>query len=116
MKKIFKLTYLPLLIILLNFSANISLYSQEIVFERTDVEGIRADFVTATYIFGIDLRIENIENCGNIAFELRHNLTDYVKFDGYRFSEDWQNDFGKGITIAKEYVDSDGNEIGREHV
>ena len=58
---------------LLLFLLNYTLTPQSIRFERTDVEGRNARFVTATYSFGIDIRIDDIEHCSNVAFELTHN-------------------------------------------
>ena len=73
-----------------NFTkSNLQLKSQVITFERTDVEGKRADFVTATFTFGIDIRLDSIDNCSNVAFELVHNKTNYIKYSEMKISEDW---------------------------
>ena len=70
-------------------------------FERTDVEGKSANFVTATYSFGIDIIIDSLEHCSNVSFELYHNQTRYVKFSEYYRSEDWliNDDWSQVITI-----------------
>jgi hypothetical protein len=75
-------------IILISLVASYFATAQVIRFERTDVDGPNANFVTATYSFGINIRIDNIEHCSNVAFELSHNQTHHVKLDGFEWSED----------------------------
>lgn len=73
------------------FTLLLNAYSQVVSFERTDVEGVRADFITATFTFGIDIRLDSIENCSNVAFELIHNKTNYIKYSEMKVSDDWGN-------------------------
>ncbi len=80
--------YIQISLILLAIACN-QLFSQTISFERTDVEGKRANFVTATFSFGIDIRIDSIAHCSNVAFELSHNKTSCIKYSGMKISEDW---------------------------
>lgn len=87
-----------ILVILLSILFSSKIFTQVITFERTDVEGKKADFVTATYSFGIDIRIDSIKNCSNVAFELSYNQVKYVKFSEYNISEDWNG----GVTLVVE--------------
>ena len=64
-------------------------YSQTIFFDRTEVDALNANFVTAQHIFEIDIRLEGINHCSNVAFHLRHNLAEYVKYDGMNKSPAW---------------------------
>ena len=66
--------------LLLTYQSN----SQSIELLRTDVDSSRSDFVTATYIFGIDVQITDIEGCTGAAFELHYNQIDYVAFSEWR--------------------------------
>jgi len=98
--------YIVILFILLQLTA---LAIPTIRFERTDVEGKSANFVTATYSFGIDIIIDSLEHCSNVTFELYHNQTKYVKYDYHLRSEDWliNNDWSQVVTIIdKNSVDS----------
>lgn len=64
--------------------------AQSIKIVRTDVDSSRKNIVTATYLFGFDIYADDVDDCNGVAFELRYNQTEYVKFSG------WQNgDFGE---------------------
>lgn len=77
-----------LLIILSIIISNFS-NAQSIEIVRTDVDTSRTNIVTATYLFGFDVYAKDVDLCNGVAFELRFNQTEYVKFSG------WQNgDFG----------------------
>ena len=65
------------------------LFSQSIRFERTDVEGKNANFITATYEFGIDIYIDDIDHCSNVAFELFHNQVEHIQLSHFEKSTDW---------------------------
>jgi len=95
-----KITTLLVLLFAL-FSANLS--AQIITFERTDVKGNDAGFVTATKIFSFNIKIEDAENCSNVAFELSHNLAQYVQYDEFQKSEDWRDELGKCGTLKPIY-------------
>ncbi|MDR0926573.1 MAG: dockerin type I domain-containing protein [Ignavibacteria bacterium] len=87
--------------LLMAFICLASINAQVIRFERTDVDSKDANYVTATYSFGIDIRIDSIANCSNVSFELAYNRVNYVKFSEYSKSEDWniKNDWSKVVTI-----------------
>jgi len=55
-------------------------WAQELNFVRKDVDTSRAKFVTATYLFSLDIVADNLENCTNVTFELRYNKTQFIKF------------------------------------
>ncbi len=59
-------------------------FSQSLKFVRTDVDSSRDKFVTATYIFGMDIYAEDVENCTNVTFELRYNQTRFVRFSEWK--------------------------------
>jgi hypothetical protein len=75
-------------IILISLVASYFATAQVIRFERTDVDGKNANFVTAKYSFSIDIRVDSLNNCSNVAFELTHNQIRHVEMDGYERSED----------------------------
>lgn len=56
--------------------------AQRIEIVRTDVDSTRSNFVTATYNFGVDIYIQDVEDCNGASFELLFNQTDYVIFSG----------------------------------
>ncbi len=58
--------------------------AQRLTFQRADVDSNRSNFITATYIFGIDIYAEDVEHCSNVAFELRFNQTRFVKFSEWK--------------------------------
>jgi len=78
------------------------LAAPSIRFERTDVEEKNANFVTATYSFGINIILDSLEYCSNVSFELYHNQTRHIKFSDYNRSEDWliNNDWSQVVTIV----------------
>ena len=105
-KVIRSIKYVIILSVLMQF---IAFATPTIRFERTDVEGKSADFVTATYSFGIDIIVDSLEHCSNVTFELYHNQTQYVKYDYHLRSEDWliNDDWSQVVTIIdKNSVDS----------
>lgn len=83
-----------ILIILVLLFANLDIYSQNIRLVRTDVDSTRKDFVTATYMFGYDVVIENLENCNNASFQLKFDNSQYIKYSGAML-----NDFKDSGTV-----------------
>ncbi len=90
--------YIFFFLISLSFLA----YSQTLKFVRTDVEKARENFVTATYIFGLDVYADSIKNCTGVTFELRHNLPEYLKLSDWTYG-----DFGeKGSAVVIHDIDT----------
>ncbi len=84
---------IPILILILIFSFNLN--SQSIKLVRTDVDSARANFVTATYMFGFDVVIDGVKNCNGVEFELAFNNTNYVHYS------DWKvGGFGENATTV----------------
>ncbi|MCX7736671.1 MAG: T9SS type A sorting domain-containing protein [Candidatus Kapabacteria bacterium] len=89
-----------ILIFLMGF--NHLAHSQTLKFIRTDVEPAREGFVTATYIFGLDVYADNIKNCTGVTFELRHNLPEILKLSDWSYG-----DFGeKGSAVVIHDIDT----------
>ncbi len=61
-----------------------SIFAQSLRFERTDVDKSRNGFVTATYIFGVDIYADSLRNCSNVAFELKYDQTKFVRFSEWK--------------------------------
>ncbi len=61
--------------------------SQSIQIVRTDVDTSRSSFVTATYVFGIDIYAMDVEDCNEVNFNLFFDNIDVVKFSGYSNTE-----------------------------
>lgn len=77
-------------------------HSQSLKFVRTDVEKERENFVTATYIFGLDVYADSISNCTGVTFELSHNLPEYLKLSDWSYG-----DFGeKGSAVVIHNIDT----------
>ncbi len=70
-------------------SANHAL-AQRIEVVRTDVDSTREDFITASYIFGIDVFAMDVEHCNSVGFDLHYTHQEYVKFNQWS-----TGDFGK---------------------
>lgn len=70
-----------LLIVLI--AASMLASAQYIRIERTDVDSSRSTFITASYKFGMDIYAEDVANCNGVAFEMRYNKKDYIKYSGY---------------------------------
>lgn len=88
--------------------ASIALHSQSLNFVRNDVDSSRSRFVTATYVFSIDIVAENIQKCTNVSFELRYNKTQFV-----RFSEWKRGEFGSTTKTLVLSLPDASNDIGR---
>lgn len=89
-------------ILIFLMSLNHLAHSQTLKFIRTDVEPAREGFVTATYIFGLDVYADSIRNCTGVTFELRHNLPEYLKLSDWSYG-----DFGeKGSAVVIHDIDT----------
>lgn len=81
------------LILILIFISS-SLISQTLRVERTDVDSTRFSAVTANYNFGINIYIDDIENCNSASFQLIWSMGDYIHFSGYEIG-----DYGQSGTV-----------------
>lgn len=61
----------------------IVLQGQSISLVRNDVDSSRAHFVTATFRFGLDVKLTNVPGCNGTSFELRFSNAQYVRYSGY---------------------------------
>lgn len=104
MNNLFKIKVLVIIFATLcGYSAN----SQSIRLERTDVDSTRQSFVTATYIFAVDVVIDELENCNNATFRLRFDNSSYIKFSGASLV-----DYGEeGTLFTKVNTLNTGNEV-----
>ncbi len=78
---------LLLFIILLHATAA---NSQTLRFVRTDVDSSRSSIITATYLFGVDIYADSIENCRGISFEVTYNMPTKVRYSSssvYEFAK-----------------------------
>jgi hypothetical protein len=82
-----KIVYLILMLIMS------TTYGQTLKLVRTDVDSNRSSFVTATYLFGVDIYAKDLKRCNAVSFELRWNQTRYITF-----SEAILTDFSKNGT------------------
>lgn len=57
--------------------------AQSIRLVRNDVDSTRAHFVTATFRFGFDVTLADVQGCNGAAFELRYSNAQYVRYSGY---------------------------------
>ncbi len=96
-----------ILFILIIILANLDIYSQSIRLVRTDVDSTRKNFVTATYMFGFDVKIDNLQNCNNASFQLKFDNAQYIKYSGAML-----NDFkDSGTVFIYEYREPGTNEV-----
>jgi hypothetical protein len=61
--------------------------SQSIKFVRTDVDSVSSKIITATFVFGVDVVIDSLQNCTNVSFQLKYDNSQYIKFSGYRIGD-----------------------------
>ncbi len=78
--------YLVLIIVLI-ISAVFVKTAPSIKIVRTDVDSSRSSFVTAGYIFGIDIYADSISNCGGVSFDLTFSHADHIKFSSYTLGD-----------------------------
>lgn len=84
-----------LYILVINIVLFVPLNAQTIKLIRTDVDSARSNFVTATYLFGVDIQVEDVYKCNGVEFELVFNTTDYIKYS------EWQvGGFGENATTV----------------
>lgn len=80
------------------------LNAQSLRIERTDVDTTRDDFITATYMFGIDIYFDDVTNCTGAAFEIIYDHAEYIKYSEYGIY-----DFGANTNpVVIHSVDIDG--------
>ena len=78
--------FVTILALILAF-ASFNAYSQTLKLVRTDVDSTRSHFVTATYIFGIDVYLDKVDSCTAVSFDLYYNESNYITFSEARTSE-----------------------------
>ncbi len=61
-----------------------TLNGQNLKIVRTDVDSSRSDFVTAKYLFGIDIIGDSIFKCSAVSFSLKWTNASYIKYSGWR--------------------------------
>lgn len=71
------------------------LHSQNIRLVRTDVDTTRSSFVTATYLFGVDIVVDSVQRTNGVTFELAYNMADKIKY-----SEHQAKGFGENSTTV----------------
>jgi hypothetical protein len=72
--------YIIIIFLLLCFN---ELSGQSLKIVRTDVDTSRSNFVTATFLFGFDIYLEDIEKCRGISFRLDYDQIDFIHFSEY---------------------------------
>lgn len=70
-----------ILIVLINATA---MEAQKLKIVRTDVDTSRSGFVTAKYLFGIDIIGDSLFRCSAVSFSLRWSNEQYIKYSGWR--------------------------------
>ena len=60
------------------------LFAQSITIVRTDVDTARASFITAGYVFGIDIKVVDGGNFNGVSFELDWDAPNDVKFSQWK--------------------------------
>jgi len=96
-------TYKYLFLLLAALIPALSLPAQTIRLARTDADTARDHFVTATYMFGVDVVLDNVSRVNGVAFELRHNMAGSVRFSGWE-----PRDFPSRNTIVIDQLDTAG--------
>lgn len=76
MKKIYNIILVFTALFVLLPGAN----AQTLKIVRTDVDSSRTDFVTAKYLFGVDVIAEDVYRCSAVSFALKWTQNTYVKF------------------------------------
>jgi len=91
--------YIILIILALSF---VELTAQSLKIVRTDVDTTRSNFVTATFLFGFDIYLEDVENCRGISFRMDYDQIDFVHFSEYAM-----DDFGeKPLAVVHNKLDN----------
>jgi hypothetical protein len=90
------------IIIIMLMLTYFELDAQSLKIVRTDVDSTRSNFVTATFLFGFDIYLEDVENCRGISFRM-----DYDQIDFVHFSEYVMDDFGeKPLAVVHNKLDN----------
>lgn len=50
---------------------------------RSDTDSLRKGFITAGYMFGVDINVDSISNCNRVIFELRYTHPELIKFSAW---------------------------------
>lgn len=61
----------------------VALRSQTITMTRSDTDTLRKGFITAGYMFGVDINVDSIRNCNRVIFELRYTHPELIKFSAW---------------------------------
>ena len=94
--------------ILLLLMANNILLAQKLKLVRTDVDSTRFSFVTATYLFGIDVYVEGIDSCTSVSFDLNYTTSNYITFSEARSTPFGFGGKGPVIISSKNTSDNTG--------
>lgn len=94
--------------IILLVMANNILLAQKLKLVRTDVDSTRFNFVTATYLFGIDVFIEGIDSCTSVSFDLNYTTSNYITFSEARSTHFGYGGKGPVIITSKNASDNTG--------
>jgi hypothetical protein len=58
--------------------------AQKLNLVRTDTDARRSEFVTAGYLFGIDIAADSLSDCFRVLFELEYNNISSIQYSGYK--------------------------------
>lgn len=103
--RIYKSLFCAIVLLLM---ANNILFAQKLKLVRTDVDSTRFGFVTATYLFGIDVYIEGIDSCTSVSFDLNYTTSNYISFSEARNTPFGQGGKGPVIITSKNASDNTG--------
>ncbi len=92
MKKIL----LTILLLILSYNVN---FAQKLKVIRNDVDTNRSSFITATYLFSIDLSIDSIQNCYGSNIHISYNQSKYINLSAVRYGDVW--DKSASVVIPK---------------
>ena len=87
------------------FLAYYSINAEMLNVTRNDADTNRSSFVTATYIFSIDLSIDSIRNCYGSNIHISYDQSRYINLSSVRYGDVW--DKSASVVIPK--VDSATN-------
>ncbi len=65
-------------------SCCLRLDAQSLSLVRTDTDAGRSHFVTAGYLFGVEIAADSLDSCYRILFELEYNNISSIQYSGYR--------------------------------
>ncbi len=78
-----KMTRKYIIILMLLFTA-LTMNAQVLKLIRTDVDTARDGFVTAKYLFGVDVVANDLNNCSAVSFALKWTQQQYIKFSEWK--------------------------------